>query len=53
MRRLANESNVKDDWAEKISTFAQEFSRGLIDDDILVASLKYKDGASQDTPKMP
>ncbi|MAB27722.1 MAG: hypothetical protein CMJ53_00300 [Planctomycetaceae bacterium] len=52
MRRLANDSNVKDDWVEKISTYAQEFSRGLIDDDILVASLKYRDDASQDMPEM-
>jgi serine phosphatase RsbU (regulator of sigma subunit) len=51
LRKIVEDVNINADWAKSISATAQEFSRGMIDDDILTASLQYKERSSHDALK--
>ncbi len=45
LRQVARDSEISRDWSSVISATAQEFSRGMIEDDILVASILYKENS--------
>ena len=46
LRQIVENVDMNAEWAKSISAAAQEFSRGMIDDDILTASLHYKERSS-------
>lgn len=53
LREIVENHSVIENWPEWLSATAQEFSRGIIDDDILVASIHYKEDASADAVESP
>ena len=53
LRELVETQKDVRNWPEWLSATAQEFSRGIINDDILVASLRYKERPSADGAETP
>lgn len=53
LRRYVQNLPETENWAKTISASAQEYSRGMIDDDILVASIQFKNAVPASSMEKP